>query len=210
MLNQKNFKFILASASPRRKELIGHLQIPFSVLTADINEESSHTAPDLFALEIATQKGESVMTNLKEAGSTFAVSADTVVSLDGKIFGKPRDVNEARAFLLELSGKEHSVFTAVTMFLRIQDKVFQQGFVEETKVTFNNISDELMERYLATKDSLDKAGAYGIQGPSLTFISRVEGDYANVVGFPLSRFVNEAQIFFEKHLEKKDMWLNYF
>src|SRR5690606_31431152 len=75
---------------------------------------------------------------------------------------------------------------------------------------FNNRSDEPVERYLATRDSLDKAGAYGVQGPSLTFISRVEGDYANVVGFPLSRFVNEAQIFFEAHLHKKDMWLNSF
>jgi len=210
MLNQKNFKFILASASPRRKELIGHLHIPFSILTADINEESSHTDPHHYALDIATQKGEAIIANLKEKGDSFIVSADTVVSLAGKIFGKPKDEKEALAFLSELSGKEHSVFTAVSMFLRLEDNVFQQGFVEETKVTFNNISDELMERYLATRDSLDKAGAYGIQGPSLTFISRVEGDYANVVGFPLSRFVNEAQIFFEAHLKKKDMWLNYF
>src|SRR5690606_30927808 len=115
-----------------------------------------------------------------------------------------------RSFLRELSGKEHSVFTAVAMFIVNSGKVFRQGFVEETKVTFTTISDELMERYLATKASLDKAGAYGIQGPSLTFISRVEGDYANVVGFPLSRFVNEAQAFLNDHSEKKDMWLNYF
>ena len=96
------------------------------------------------------------------------------------------------------------------MLLRCGGRVFQTSFVEETRVTFNNINDELMKRYLATGDSMDKAGAYGIQGPSLTFISKVEGDYANVVGFPLSKFVSEAQNFFDKHLEKKEMWLKYF
>lgn len=210
MLNLKNFKFILASASPRRKELIGHLQLPFTILTADIDEASSHTGPDLFALDIATQKGQAIVETLDKQENRFIVAADTVVSLEGKIFGKPKNEGEARDYLSQLSGKEHSVFTGVMMFIIVDGEIFQQGFVEETRVTFNNISDELMERYLVTKDSLDKAGAYGIQGPSLTFISRVEGDYANVVGFPLSRFVNEAQVFFNAHIEKKDMWLNYF
>lgn len=210
MLNQKNSRFILASASPRRKELIGHLQIPFEILTADIEEKSLETSPDRFALDIATQKGEAVLSTLTSSHSFFIVAADTVVSLNGKIFGKPKNEDEARTFLMELSGKEHSVFTAVSMFLKRGEELVRKGFVEETRVTFNDINKELLERYILTRDSLDKAGAYGIQGPSLTFISRVEGDYANVVGFPLSRFVIEAQSFFDDHLEKKDMWLKYF
>lgn len=209
MLNPKNIKFILASASPRRKELVGHLQIPFKIITSDIDEKSQHFSPDLFAQEIAYQKGECVLNSVHD-DEVLVVSADTVVSLNGRIYGKPRNVEEARTYLSELAGKQHSVFTAVAIFLRANGKVYTHQFVEETKVTFNPISPELMERYLATKDSLDKAGAYGIQGPSLTFISRVEGDYANVVGFPLSRFVNECQSFFEKLTAKKDMWLSYF
>lgn len=210
MLNQKNFKFILASASPRRKELIGHLQIPFSIMTANLDEKSNHKEPQLFAQDIAVQKGEAVISSLNNEEDCFVVSADTVVSLKGEIFGKPRDEVEARLFLSSLAGNEHSVFTAVAMFFIHDGKVLRHQFVEETKVTFDNISEELMARYLATKDSLDKAGAYGIQGPSLTFISAVKGDYANVVGFPLSRFINEAQNFFDKNLEKQDMWLKYF
>ena len=210
MLRPKNFEFILASSSPRRKELIGHLQIPFSVLTADLDEKSNHQEPELFAQDIAIQKGEAVVSSLENKEGCLVVSADTVVSLDGRIFGKPKDETEARLFLSSLAGKEHSVFTAVAMFFIYDGKVLRHQFVEETKVTFNEISEELMARYLATKDSLDKAGAYGIQGPSLTFISAVKGDYANVVGFPLSRFINEAQSFFNKNLEKQDMWLNYF
>lgn len=210
MLNQKNTNFILASASPRRKELIGHLQIPFTILTADIEEKSGYHRPDEFALDIASQKGRVVIPKLSSSGDHFIVAADTVVSLEGKIFGKPLDESQARSFLLELSGREHSVFTAVAMFFSRDGVVVEKGFVEETRVTFNTISNELLDRYIRTQDSLDKAGAYGIQGPSLSFVSRVQGDYANVVGFPLSRFVNEAQSFLDSYFEKKEMWLNYF
>lgn len=210
MLRPKNFKFILASASPRRKELIGHLQIPFTIQTADIDEKSHHQDPELYAQDIALQKGEAIVRTLARSENFFVVSADTVVSLNGQIFGKPQNEEEARSYLSSLAGREHSVFTAVAMFLLKDQQTYQHQFVEETKVTFNNIDEELMTRYLATKDSLDKAGAYGIQGPSLTFISRVEGDYANVVGFPLSRFVSETQIFLNTNLEKQEMWLKYF
>lgn len=210
MLKNKKIKFILASASPRRKELIGHLKIPFKILTSNIDEISHETSPDLFAVDIATQKGMAVFSTSHEEGDIFLVSSDTVVSLAGKIYGKPKNAVEAEQFLNELAGKTHSVFTGVFMLLRIDGEIFKTSFVEETKVTFNNIDEELMKNYIATRDSLDKAGAYGIQGPSLTFISKVEGDYANVVGFPLSRFIDVAQTFFETHLKKKEMWLKYF
>lgn len=189
-MEKNKIKLILGSASPRRKELLGHLQLPFEIIIKNVPEESHHTDPINFSKHISQIKGEAVFKEQKQ--NCVVVSADTIVCLGQKIYGKPRDVDEARNFLTELSGKTHSVFTAVTINLKIDEKNLTHSFVEESKVTFNTITDELMERYLLTKDSLDKAGAYGIQGPSLTFISKVEGDYANVVGFPLSRFVVEC------------------
>jgi len=156
----------------------------------NIPEESHHTDPVNFSRHISEMKGEAVFKGRTD--NCLVVSADTIVSMGSRIYGKPADANEARVFLNELAGKTHSVFTAVTLNLRIKTEIISHSFVEESKVTFNQITPELMDRYLATKDSLDKAGAYGIQGPSLTFISKVEGDYANVVGFPLSRFVVEC------------------
>ena len=195
-------KFILASASPRRKELIGHLKVPFSIETADIDESSEHRDPVKFCLDIAKEKGRVIFNRHPE--ECFVVSADTIVCLDDKIYGKPKDRVEAKKFLEELGGKTHSVFTAVVVHLRQAGHVSLLSFVEESKVTFNSITPDLMERYLATGDSLDKAGAYGIQGPSLTFISKVEGDYANVVGFPLSRFILECRE------QLGPQWLNLF
>lgn len=207
------FNFVLASASPRRKELIGHLKIPFEIMTLNVPEESLATDPVKFSSEIAALKGEAVYQLLKgehPESSYFVVSSDTIVCYQGKIFGKPSDREEARRILKELSGKTHSVFTAVTVKVIHQRQEYGFNFVEESRVTFDEISDALLERYLDTGDSLDKAGAYGIQGPSLTFISRVEGDYANVVGFPLSRFVRESEKFFRQHFSQEELWLNFF
>lgn len=211
-MEDSKLSFILASASPRRKELIGHLKVPFEIHTLNVPEESTATDPVEFSLEIARLKGEAVFQKLRNEGrsSLFVVSADTIVCLNKKIYGKPSGREEARQFLNELGGKSHSVFTAVSVKLLCKGSVDTFSFVEESKVTFNPISDALMERYLDTGDSLDKAGAYGIQGPSLTFISRVEGDYANVVGFPLSRFVIESENFLKRKFPDEDLWLNLF
>lgn len=188
---KNKIKLILASASPRRKELLGHLKLPFEIIIKNIPEETHYTDPVNFCRHISEMKGEAVFN--EQTQDCLVVSADTIVSLDAKIYGKPRDAEEARVFLNELAGKTHSVFTAVTMNLKINGQNFTHSFVEESKVTFNPISPELMDRYIETRDSLDKAGAYGIQGGSLSFISKVDGDYANVVGFPLSRFVVECE-----------------
>ena len=207
------FKFVLASASPRRKELIGHLKVPFEIMTLNVPEESNATDPVIFSSDISALKGEAVYRLLKNKqpdSSLFVVSSDTIVCYQGKIYGKPGGRDEARSFLKELSGNTHSVFTAVTVKALHEGKEYGFSFVEESRVTFDVISDALLERYLDTGDSLDKAGAYGIQGPSLTFISRVEGDYANVVGFPLSRFVRESEKFFRQHFSQEDLWLNFF
>ncbi len=210
-MESSKLKLILASASPRRRELLGHLKVPFEVLSLNVPEESSATDPAVFSLEIAQAKGAAVFDQCRiSADGLFVVSADTIVTLGTRIYGKPKDRDEARRFLLELEGKTHSVFTAVAVRYAHGGKVDGFSFVEESRVTFDKIPSPLLERYLDTGDSLDKAGAYGIQGPSLTFISRVEGDYANVVGFPLSRFVRETASFLAlKHPDEK-IWHNLF
>ena len=205
------FKLILASASPRRKELLGHLKIPFEIHTLNIPEESHHTDPVEFCRHIAILKGDAVFEDYKKKKhqNLLVVSADTIVALEKKIYGKPRDIQDARLILSELSGKTHSVFTGVSIKILHNGKELQHSFVEESKVTFDTITNELMIRYLDTKDSLDKAGAYGIQGASLTFISKVEGCYANVVGFPLSLFTKECAKILQPYTNGKS-WFELF
>lgn len=212
-MEKNKLKLVLASASPRRKELLGHLQLPFEIKTLNVPEESSHRDPVDFSIHIAQLKGDAVYRELRNQTpqeNLYVVSADTIVCLGKKIFGKPKGVEEARQMLSELSGQTHSVFTAVAVRCFAQGVEDSFAFAEESRVTFAPISDRLMENYLSTGDSLDKAGAYGIQGPSLTFISRVEGDYANVVGFPLSRFVNESEKFLKEKFPKVNVWQDLF
>lgn len=209
-MENSNLSLILASASPRRKELIGHLKVPFEIKTLNIPEISESTDPVEFCRDIAIQKGEAVFNTLPKDKSYYIVSADTIVCLNQKIYGKPSGRAEAKQFLQELAGKTHSVFTAVSVIFFHNNKSETFSFVEESKVTFNKISEALLEKYLDTGDSLDKAGAYGIQGGSLSFISKVDGDYANVVGFPLSRFVLESEKFLNQKFPEEKVWLNLF
>ncbi len=194
---------ILASQSPRRKELLSYLNITFEIDTCDIEEISAYVEPKLYCEDIAEQKGKAVfqkrIDSLKGQGirpNLFVISSDTIVFLDGVIYGKPKNKEDARNILKELSGKTHTVYTAVSFLFNdpYTNEIKKHLFSEETKVTFSNISADLLEDYLATHDSLDKAGAYGIQGPSLTFISSLQGSYSNVVGFPLNRVVDEMKI----------------
>jgi len=193
---QKNkLSFILGSASPRRKELIGHLGIPFEIIKADIDEISAEKDPKKFVLDISRQKNQAILNNLSTRDDFLLLTADTSVCLENHIFGKPADLTEAREILLSLRGKTHLVHTAVVMTLKSHGFHAQHSFVDESKVRFSNFSEHILKRYLDTQDSLDKAGAYGIQGPSLTFVEHLDGSYANVVGFPLSRFVEELDKF---------------
>lgn len=181
-------RLILASGSPRRKELLAYFNIPFDIITADIDEFSDHEKPEDQAMDISEKKGRAVFE--KSNQDSLIVSSDTMVVLDGKIYGKPKNREVAKQMLLELSGKTHEVITAVTF---INQKGEANNFHEKTKVTFEKIDPTLLEEYLDTEDSLDKAGAYGIQGASLTFIARLEGSYSNVVGFPLNLIVSKLK-----------------
>jgi septum formation protein len=211
-MENSKLKLILASGSPRRKELLSHLHLPFEKLSLDIPEDCDKGDPETYCAELSKRKGKAVAEKVRRErnGNFLIVSADTIVALRGKIYNKPVNVDEARVFLNELSGQTHSVFTAVTMNLTNEKGIFEHTFVDESQVSFDPIPSDIMELYLATGDSLDKAGAYGIQGPSLTFISKVEGSYSNVVGFPLSRFVKEANSFLGQYYPDVKSWLKLF
>lgn len=189
------FELVLGSQSPRRKELLSWMNIPFKIVTADLDEISNEVDPIEVAMDIAHQKGRAVFEKIDHTKNPFVISSDTIVVLENKIYGKPVDVVDARKILNELSDKTHYVITGVSFIFHDENnKVREHKFYDQTDVTFNAIDSLLMENYLATGDSLDKAGAYGIQGPSLTFISKVNGSYSNVVGFPLDKVISELEI----------------
>jgi septum formation protein len=189
------YKLILGSQSPRRKELLSWMKIPFEIKTADLDEISTEEDPEEVAMDLAWQKGHAVYESLDNKEHCFVISSDTIVVLDQKIYGKPKDRSDAKRILFELSNRTHFVITGVCFHFHDETgKLRQHRFYDQTDVTFNEISNDLMENYLDTNDSMDKAGAYGIQGPSLTFISKLDGSYSNVVGFPLDKVISELEI----------------
>ena len=174
-------KFILASASPRRRELLGILGIQFDVVPSNAEEipEPGET-PVEFVARAARDKGSEVSGRIRNA---IVLSADTVVSLDGRIFGKPVSRDDANRMLESLSGREHSVYSAVSVTDSASGR--RHEGVDETRVWFNPLSPEMIKNYLGREDVMDKAGAYAIQGFAAVFIPRIEGNYGNVMGLPL-------------------------
>lgn len=177
-------KLILASASPRRAEILHAAGFSFIVMSSGVDETPfPNESPSDHVQRLATAKAELVASHA--TGSAIVLAADTVVTLDGRIFGKPRSTDDARRMLEQLSGRTHSVLTGVTL-IRLPDAE-RRTFVESTFVHFAHLSAEEITRYLATGEPHDKAGAYAIQGRAGRYIPRIEGDYFNVVGLPLSR-----------------------
>ncbi len=200
------YKLILGSQSPRRKELLSWLNIPFSILTADLDEISHEPYSEKIAMDLASQKAHAVWDKLGESKEhNFVIASDTIVVLNDKLYGKPKDKDDARRILMELSGQTHLVITGVCfLFKNLEtNKIREHLFYDSTEVDFNEITEDLLESYIATGDSLDKAGAYGIQGPSLTFISRINGSYSNVVGFPLDKVASEMAIILGDHFKSQ-------
>jgi septum formation protein len=181
-------KLILASASPRRAEILRDAGMTFTVMSSAVDETPIPVeSPNDHVHRLASAKAELVAA--RSIGPAIVIGADTVVVLDGQIIGKPRSAEDARRTLELLSGRTHSVVTGV-MLIRLPDAE-RRGFVETTQVQFSAISPEEISRYLATDESYDKAGAYAIQGRAGRYIPRIEGSYFNVVGMPLSRLWQE-------------------
>ena len=178
---------ILASASPRRSELMTLAGFRFDVICADIDEIVPEKAlPQEVVMSLALQKAQAVA---KDHRKSAVVGSDTVVALDGKILGKPRSESEAAEMLRSLSGRIHKVFTGVAIVCG--DKV--TSFFDETEVEFYPLTDEEISDYVATGEPMDKAGAYGIQGRGAVLVKRINGDYFNVMGLPISKVYRELK-----------------
>ncbi len=179
-------RYILASKSPRRREILQNIGLSFTVLTADADETSSTADPITLAEELALRKGEAVRKALSEkkelASEDIIISADTVVAFGNEILGKPRDRADARRMLKLLSGKRHRVISGVALIRNGKSFVSHS----ETFVCFDEIDDDAIERYLDSGEPFDKAGAYGIQGLASVWVNRIEGCYFGVVGLPIN------------------------
>lgn len=171
---------ILASQSPRRKELMGLLRIPFTVRVADIDESMDPSLPPADEVaRVSRLKAEAV----SRQETDTVIAADTIVVCDGAVLGKPKDEAHARQMLTMLSGKAHQVMTGLTV-LRGNECVC---CTQITDVYFRELTQDEILSYIATGEPMDKAGAYGIQGLAALFVKRVEGDYCNVIGLPVCR-----------------------
>jgi len=177
-------KIILASQSPRRKEILSLLNIPFEIMVSKTDETIDTTLPPFFIAEkLSLEKASEVSKNIDFPA--LVIGADTIVLSEGKILGKPKDEKDAYAMLKGLSGKWHSVITGVTVLDTHSAK--SESFYVETEVHFTELTDDEIYAYIATKEPMDKAGAYGIQGMGGAYIDEISGDYFNVVGLPLCK-----------------------
>ena len=171
---------ILASASPRRKELLGLFSIPFEIRVADIDETMDLAKPPFD--EVARVSSLKAMAT-PHSSEDVVVAADTIVVCEDRVLGKPHSAEEAVSMLRLLSGREHQVMTGVTVICGDQCKTF----TEVTDIHFRELSDREIRAYVATGEPMDKAGAYGIQGGAALFCTRMVGDYYNVMGLPVCR-----------------------
>ena len=176
---------ILASASPRRKELLERYNVPFCIIKSDVIE---NIEPGLSPKEVVKYLSKIKACDVFDKHpNDFVIGADTIVVIDDLILGKPKDRNDARRMLSLLKGRVHSVMTAVTFASSNEIKTI----LSESRVYFNDISEEEINDYIDTAEPYDKAGAYAIQGMAAKFISHIDGDYNTIVGFPIDLVIEE-------------------
>lgn len=197
-------QIILASQSPRRKELLEQIGLEFEICPAKGEEIITKDIPEEVAQELSLQKAKEVAAMVSQYGDNnkelmtpqdiLVIGADTIVAVDGEILGKPKDEADAYRMLSLLSGRTHAVYTGVTfVFIDTSGKAGAHTFFEKTEVQMKELSEEEIRRYVETGDSMDKAGAYGIQGRCAIYIEKINGDYNNVVGLPVARIYKELQ-----------------
>lgn len=175
---------ILASASPRRKEILENFGFSFKTVVKNVDETSNKDTVKEKIMEIARKKAIAVA---KDFPNENIIGADTMVVINNKILGKPHNRQEAFEMLKSLSGKNHEVITAFS-FINLEKNITYCDY-EITKVYFKNLTDEEINWYIGTNEPMDKAGAYGIQGKGAFFVEKIEGDFFSVMGFPLGKFV---------------------
>lgn len=212
---QTKKRIILGSASPRRRELLEQIGISFEVRVSDKEEVYHSLIPEEIVKELALSKAENVADDLREKQEqvkqisfdkknnvlldTIVIGADTIVVSEGSILGKPKDEADAVRMIRSLQGRSHKVYTGVAI-LDYDDEGKRKSVVHavETEVFVNPMSDEEIREYAATGEPLDKAGAYGIQGRFAAYIERIDGDYYNVVGLPVSYVYRQLKEIAEK------------
>ena len=187
-------KIVLASGSPRRKELLARTGVVFSVVVSNGEENTNLTDPAETVEKLSLDKAISVAARLEnESEPCLIIGADTVVAFEGKILGKPSDEEDALDTLLKLQGKSHQVYTGVTLLVKEQGIWKPYTFSERTDVEFYPVSREELLEYIKTGEPMDKAGSYGIQGKFGIYVKGICGDYNNVVGLPVGRLVYELK-----------------
>lgn len=183
-------KIILASASPRRSDLLNQVGIKFEVQVSDIEEKLVGNTPSDIVKNLALQKAQDIFN--KNTGDILVIGADTVVAKDNEIMGKPLDEKDAFNKIKLLQGDIHKVYTGVCVYYRLNGKENKISFCEESSVYMYKMTDKQILDYIQTKEPMDKAGAYGIQGICAIYIEKINGDYNNIVGLPISRLYQEC------------------
>ena len=185
-------KLILASASPRRKELLKNLGYAFSIEVCDLDENSDKTKPYELVMDLAQTKAKAIM-DMHAGEDVIVIGADTVVANESEILGKPRDLEHAKEMISSLQGKIHQVYTGVCLYWNDGKINRNLTFYEKTDVEVYPMTPEEIEAYVATKECVDKAGSYAIQGLFSPYIKGISGDYNNVVGLPVARIYQEIK-----------------
>ena len=190
-------KIILASNSPRRKELLEQIGMEFTICPSKKEEETISNIPSEMVALLSKQKAEDVWEqSYAVQADSLVIGADTVVACQDQILGKPKDEADALRMLAMLQGKEHQVYTGVTMIWQNEEgKKTHYGFYVATSVVLYSMTQEEILGYIRTGDPMDKAGAYGIQGAFAKFIKSIRGEYNNVVGLPVGRLYQEMKAF---------------
>lgn len=203
-------KIILASASPRRRELLTQIGLEFTVMPSDVVENPESTLPQDIVIELSKEKARDIWEKLGQtdmggnkndtydeicsSADALVISADTVVAIDGEILGKPRDEEDAVRMLNLLSGKEHQVYTGVTMiWIDGEGKQEEYSFYVCTGVLMYRMNRAEILQYVHSGEPEDKAGAYAVQGRAAAFIKSIRGEYSNVVGLPVGRLYQEMK-----------------
>lgn len=180
-------EFILASNSPRRREILSMLGMDFEVMVSDCDENvRASMTPDRLVRELARRKAEAVFGTLPRTDERIVLAADTIVWDGRRVLGKPKDKKDAFNTLLSLSGREHAVYTGVALLGRVGSRTVSSVRAERTVVRFAKLSENEIRAYVDSGEPLDKAGSYGIQGFGGIFVTELHGDYYNVVGLPIS------------------------
>lgn len=197
-------QIILASASPRRKDLLEQIGVEFEICPSRGEEVITESRPDAVVLELSRQKAEEVAAGviaynemhpkLATPQDILVIGADTVVAFENEILGKPKDEEDAKRMLTMLQGETHSVYTGITLvFIDKNGRTGEHRFYEKTDVTMYPMDEQEIKRYIASGEPMDKAGSYGIQGRCAIHVKRINGDYNNVVGLPVARLYKELQ-----------------